>query len=416
MQDIKLPDDRTIASINPLHFQGVRSRRLRFILYRILPFGLIAGTVAISIQQGFILRVWIYASMILAYLLTIFLFKIMMSSISPTFHTLAMRRILIPNCSTPDDELKATAHNEEYPNFMQDFENALNRRSGQIIFGLSFAAVLLLRSYFDFRIWLPEDFLDNPLFSAGDIETKFWATYIYINYYMNTMLSDYPLRFLTGFVVEPILGYFLGLIAWRMLITGLKIYQVDKKFSLVPRLNDPDQCGGLNPLGKLCLYNAKIVGIWGALLGIWIILGTSYHIYKYYLPLYYYQIPVLLLVAVAGFFIPLWGVHCAMAKRKVDLDIKLDQIAQNINELAQKRLNWALKGEQEPDNLANDIEKMKKVYAENINYPVWPFNYSLILSFITSQAIPLLGLTGLGAPILNIIRSLLDFLNQLGRS
>lgn len=329
-----------------------------------------------------------------------------MDSIPTTFHTLTIRGILVQNCSSP----------ENYLNFMQDFENALNRRSGQIVFGLIFAAVLVRRSYFDFRKWLPEDFLNIPLFSVGDIWTQIWAIYIYSNYYITTLLSDNPLRFFTGFILEPILGYFLGMIAWRMLITGLQIYRVDKKFNLVPRLNDPDQCGGLNPLGKLCLYNAKIVGIWGALLGIWIILGTSYQIYDNYLPLYYYQIPVLLLVAVAGFFIPLWGVHCAMAKRKVDLDIKLDQIAQNINELSQKRLNWALKGEQEPDSVAVDIEKMKKVFAENINYPVWPFNYSLILSFVTSQAIPLLGLTGLGAPILNILRSLLDFLNQLGGS
>jgi len=103
-----------------------------------------------------------------------------------------------------------------------------------------------------------------------------------------------------------------------------------------------------------------------------------------------------------------------MAKKKVDLNEKLDQIALKINELTQKRLDWALKGGQEPNNAANDIEKMKNVYAENIDYPVWPFNYRLLLSFISSQAIPLLGLTGLGAPILNVIRSLLDFLNQIG--
>jgi hypothetical protein len=354
--------------------------------------------------------------MILAFLLTLFIFKIMMESIPTTFHTLAIRGILIQNYSSPDNDLKACVHHENYLKFMQDFENALNKRSGQILFGLSFSAVLLRRSYFDISEWLPDDFLNLPLFSAGDIGTQIWALYIYVTYYITAMLSDKPIRFLTGFVLEPILGYFLGLIAWRMLITGLQIYQVDKKFSLVPRLNDPDQCGGLNPLGKLCLYNAKIVGIWGALLGTWIILGTSYQINNDYLPLYYNQMPVLLLVAVASFFIPLWGVHCAMAKKKVDLNEKLDQIAQKINELAQKRLNWAIKGEQEPACAAVDIERMKKVYAENINYPVWPFNYRLLLSFITSQAIPLLGLTGLGVPILNVMRSLLDFLNQIGGS
>lgn len=339
-----------------------------------------------------------------------------MDTIPATFHTLATRGILTQNRPTADNDLKACAHNKKYPNFMQDFENALNERSGQIVFGLLFAAVLFSRSYYDINKWLPEDFLNIPLFDAGGRGTLIWAIYIYLNYYITYMLSDNPLRFFTGFILEPILGYFLGLIAWRMLITGLQVYRVDKKFNLVPRLNDPDQCGGLNPLGRLCLYNAKIVGIWGALLGIWIILGTSYQIYDNYLPLYYNQMPILLLIAVASFFIPLWGVHCAMSKKKVDLDEKLDQIAQNINELSQKRLNWALKGEQEPDSVAKDIEKMKKVYAENINYPVWPFNYSLILSFVTSQAIPLLGLTGLGAPILNIMRSLLDFLNQLGVS
>jgi HrpA-like RNA helicase len=68
----------------------------------------------------------------------------------------------------------------------------------------------------------------------------------------------------------------------------------------------------------------------------------------------------------------------------------------------------------EASNLEMELSRLEKVYEDNQNYPVWPFNYNLLKAFAASQAVPLLGLTGLGAPILNVIRSMLDFLYQIG--
>jgi hypothetical protein len=82
--------------------------------------------------------------------------------------------------------------------------------------------------------------------------------------------------------------------------------------------------------------------------------------------------------------------------------------------LNQQKFLSALNLEPEPSALDEELERLSKVYEENKEYPTWPFNYRILIAFITSQAVPLLGLTGIGQPTINIIRSLLDFINQFG--
>ncbi|MCX6677530.1 MAG: hypothetical protein NTU95_06250 [Methanothrix sp.] len=99
---------------------------------------------------------------------------------------------------------------------------------------------------------------------------------------------------------------------------------------------------------------------------------------------------------------------------------KLDQIARIINELARKRLNSAChldhvgaEGKQLSE-WVDDQEKLQNIYEDSSKMPVWPINYQILLKFLTTQAVPLLGLTGLGGPILDTIKSLLNILSQSG--
>jgi len=75
----------------------------------------------------------------------------------------------------------------------------------------------------------------------------------------------------------------------------------------------------LEPLGNLCLCNAKIIGVWGAFLGGWIILSTIYKFIGPYVPYFTLMLFVLLAVATISFFLPLWGVHLVMLEKKAVL-------------------------------------------------------------------------------------------------
>jgi hypothetical protein len=50
---------------------------------------------------------------------------------------------------------------------------------------------------------------------------------------------------------------------------------------------------------------------------------------------------------------------------------------------------------------------MQQFYQKYKNYPVWPFNKEMITLLITSQAVQILSLIGLGASIANNLRALL---------
>ena len=56
------------------------------------------------------------------------------------------------------------------------------------------------------------------------------------------------------------------------------------------------------------------------------------------------------------------------------------------------------------------IRRLDKIYRD---FPIWPFNYSILIAFITTQAIPLLGLTGLGSSTINAMGSTIEFLSHM---
>ena len=405
-------------------FQGVKNNILRRILYLLMPCGLIAGIFLVGLWQGFNQALYAYATLIAAVILTIWFFKDMMEDIPLAMNILWSRGILAKSRNSGEDfplnQSSERAYREDFRGFMRDIERSLNSRTGQILFGALFSVTLLCRSIYDISMWLGEDLSQTLLFNSGGLDTCLWAAYLYINYYITAVLTLWPLRFLTGFILEPLIGLFLGLIAWRMLVTGWQISKMHKRFDLNPRLRDPDKCGGLEPLGNLCLHNAKIVGVWGAFLGLWIILGVNYNINSFYVPLLTKLLVLPLILALASFFLPLWRVHSSMLEKKAELGTELDQIARIIDEISRKRLNSVCNPEQigsEGEHFsrwAAEQDQLQKIYEESLNFPVWPFNYQILVKFLTSQFVPILGLTGLGGPLLNVIRSLMDFLNKTG--
>ncbi len=63
------------------------------------------------------------------------------------------------------------------------------------------------------------------------------------------------------FYLFIILGFLVGYMAWRMFIIGLFISLMGRSVKLFPKAGHPDGCGGLSPIGNLCLWNVLITGI-----------------------------------------------------------------------------------------------------------------------------------------------------------
>ncbi len=84
------------------------------------------------------------------------------------------------------------------------------------------------------------------------------------------------------YLIEPLIAFFIGIMAWRVIAISIKIRKFGKEFYLRPQLTHADKCGGLKPLGNLCLCNALIVLIPGVYLGGWVLVGFIFKENAYY--------------------------------------------------------------------------------------------------------------------------------------
>ena len=97
----------------------------------------------------------------------------------------------------------------------------------------------------------------------------------------------------------------------------------------------PDNCGGLKPLGDLCIRFDYIffVGAVGAVLYLFFSEGVEFKLYLFIFLLYGFLVTFF-------FYYPLWPVHNAMKARKYNLltalNEKLDLVYQEITSIPSK--------------------------------------------------------------------------------
>jgi hypothetical protein len=206
----------------------------------------------------------------------------------------------------------------------------------------------------------------------------------------------------------------IGLAAWRMSVVSFYIAKLGRDFNLRPLIGHPDKCGGLEPLGKLCLYNALIISIWGIYLGLWIIFGTTFSDGQFYRPLHILELTVPISLSIIIFFLPLWKVHNMMSQKRYEVHSRLDPVGLKIDQISQ---NLMEKGENldstQGKAFLEEAEALHKIYSQIAAYPTWPVNRDLLIKLATSQAVPLLALSGIGEKGLNLVESLMTYLGQL---
>jgi hypothetical protein len=116
---------------------------------------------------------------------------------------------------------------------------------------------------------------------------------------------------------------------------------------------------------------------------------------------------VLAVLAPVTFIAPLWTIHQTMVREATRLRVEVEQLGQQIDRLSRDLLERS--DELTPDQvaaLARDVEVRQESYKRSEKIPTWPIDVGLAVRFGTSQAIPLLSLTGLSKPLVDAVAGL----------
>jgi hypothetical protein len=208
-------------------------------------------------------------------------------------------------------------------------------------------------------------------------------------------------------VVGPLLWMLIILDAgWMVVWTSIYLRRLTNHFDLQVIPSHPDKCGGLSPLGDICLQTAMMVIIGTLVAGYWGIAARWLSqielvdpVLKALVRLPHQEITgIFLTIATAvglimgtwAFIYPLLGIHGDMKKQKAELAQKLGAIAIKLKQ----ELDTALETQKVDtvDEAQTNLEKLQNTYSVLQNYPQWPIDRSLFLRFITPQLFSVLAL------------------------
>jgi hypothetical protein len=280
-------------------------------------------------------------------------------------------------------------HGQEFIKFINAFETSLNSRwaSGIGILG----AVAGIGATYPVRFFLQTG--TSPFDPAGLLAYYLWGN--------------------AAFVAAP-LGYLLGLLIWRVGAIAVYISKLGRNFEIRIQPNHPDQCGGLRPIGNLCLIIALLLLVPAVFLSVWGFATTFFNasgeIYdQLWSGLFRQWLVVLSVLSLIAFLWPLYSIHLQMQRQRREIQTELDDLAQRIDELATELRTQAhtLTPEQGGEKLKS-LEFMEKVYQENARIPVWPIDWQTMLKFSSAQAVPILSLLGTSETVIKLVGSLLS--------
>lgn len=196
-------------------------------------------------------------------------------------------------------------------------------------------------------------------------------------------------------IPTSLLGYFFGVAAWAMIISGKSVKDLISRFNLIIQPSHPDKCGGLRFLGSFCLNMALpfLIGI--SYLAIYSIQGTIHPILENGLNLVQLASSTVLIIfalplAAVAFFGPLWSIHNKMIQEK---EVREDEFAVRIAKLERKIQSALDQGKiEEAKSAKEEREVLQVLHPDILDYPEWPFDKRIFLSFVVPQILPCISL------------------------
>lgn len=297
---------------------------------------------------------WLIIIIGVAVVLVVLSFNLWRSSIRKTFENLvAKKRIRLKNEHGDLDQ--------EYRAFIDEYQADLLSTRRYIAVAISMVVCLIL----------------------------FWVLLIpYVS--LSARLSPLLLFVTPGALI---LGYFLGISSWIMIVSGVRLRVLTLKFMLNIELAHPDNCGGLRFLGNFCLGLALPILVGVTFFALYGIGGTIFPVLIHNQPtvqigaglgLIMFDVPL----AILAFFFPLWCVHREMVVSKEAFeDIFGDYVSQ-----LEKKLWTTLtqKHLEEAKAIKEEIEIAHIISSDIKGYPSWPFDRRILFIYLLPQILPVL--------------------------
>lgn len=348
----------------------------------------------------------IFGTAVIAVVVVLFAFQTLLARVPETLQALWRRKLILTKsgeaekeqypADPPDSEPQV--HAKKFLAYLNEFEGMLNSKRGQL--GMLIAFELLV---------------------------NLWLGFLNLGFLTNLIRGNIVILTLTELVIDMTLAALLAPMAWRLIVIGLEIWRLPLKFDLNVQFEHPDQCGGLEPLGNLCLWNILIISLPLAFLGGWLLIArsdtSSFSFYATalwksvrqqadaYADVYAQLLWVLVPFTILGFILPLWNTHRVMVDKRREMLVRLDGYIKNItdewNAAMEKIGNLSVA---EGNEKLGRLEFAHQIYRRQKSVPVWPINLNIFLKFASTQVVPLLGLTGLGPGIIKILSILIDLM------
>jgi len=189
--------------------------------------------------------------------------------------------------------------------------------------------------------------------------------------------------------------------AWPMLVTAYYLRRLSEDLDLEVIPSHPDQCGGLKPIGDICLQLAMIALVASLVLGYWGAVGKTLRALGVLPSGAREGKPITQMAASAGtlggiiggtwlFFYPVLGIRGDMKKKKAEFAQKLAEVAAEFDREFGEAI-IARDGAQIKDAYGK-LETLQSTYSLLKGYPEWPIRRRIFLRFLTPQFFSVLGL------------------------
>lgn len=202
-------------------------------------------------------------------------------------------------------------------------------------------------------------------------------------------------RFLDNFFFPLFLMYLATSFIWVIGATGLYVRRLADHLPLRIQLTHPDNCGGFKFLGIFALNMALVTLADASLLALYT-LWSGYTIWSVGTS----TLLLFLIIASYGtFFAPIFAVHRSMLKERSAYEDAIAgrtaKIEEQINEALRKGDLSQLKTAKE------DLELAHALFPDTIGFPNWPFNWRMLITFFSSQLIPIISFAIGASPVVS---------------
>ena len=332
----------------------------------------------------------VYQSFVLTLVIMVLLVRSFFRQLRETTRRLIGQEVIVEPEEAKDPNFVQTWH------LLQDLRNPARFLTGAIFMAAAAAVICYVIYEQDLSGLLPGYKMPPPL--------EAYSTVIYITRLLNS-----------AWILVAL--YAIGNWMFILVQTGNLFRRLSDFFDLKMQPAHPDNCGGFKAAGDLYLKMAYVILAPAVFISIWLIVGknlepnsTPQNIFPPYLAATGFRIPlniILGMFVISGMLIFIWPaytLHNFLMEERAEQEEDLAAIASRIRVLNRVVLDDpTFKPMDDRDLLLAEIDSLQDLYARTWKAPTWPFDRRITVKFVSTQAIPVLSLLGLGEPLARLV-------------